>query len=195
MTEGHTCHQGPRGLGLLPSEGEGSRDDPPSSHIRFHLGLSVFPSSWGAADCSPILGRGSGFPVSAGCSHSHALPRGDLASLALTEPRLTASWARAHTQQARGHRAKSGGPAHLPHFYPLPPAPCLLLPLPPLASSLFKSENRELARLERFLGAHCVLPIPGRDPPPGCGWGLEHRGFYQAPPGGSPGSQGSETPI
>lgn len=45
--EGHTCHHGPRGLSLLPSDGEGSKDDPPTSHIRFDLGLSVFPPTGG----------------------------------------------------------------------------------------------------------------------------------------------------
>ena len=54
--------EGPWGLGL-PSHTKGSKDDPPSSHFRCHLGLSVLTPARGGVGggvggtgCSPFWG-------------------------------------------------------------------------------------------------------------------------------------------
>lgn len=105
---------GPQGLGL-PSDVQGSQDDPASSHIRCGLGLS-------GCRLLPILGLRFRFLTSAGCPPSLHGTYPPWLCLA----QAPASWAVAHTQQAPRLWAKSQGPAHPPHFCPLllSPPPC-----------------------------------------------------------------------
>lgn len=99
------CHCGPRGLGLLLSEGEGSKDDPPFSHLRFSLELSVSPPTGRQWTVPLFWGYGLAFQW---CTHTpHALPTWDPSSLTLTRPRLPTSWDMVHIQWALRHRAKS----------------------------------------------------------------------------------------
>lgn len=129
----------PQGAGpSSPLRGLGEQGGSTRQPHQIRPGAVSLSSYWRAADSPPILGLRSRFPVSAGCSHSQALPGEDLFSLALTKPRIITSRATAHTQRALCHRAKSRDPARPPHFCPLHPAPGLQgLPATPPASSCF----------------------------------------------------------